>query len=55
MSDVRRLSDDGTVRYKLKIALFVVAVTLGIFGLQWARRPTDLIVDALVLAGVVGC
>lgn len=55
MSDVRRLSDDGTGRYKLKIALFVVAATLGIVGLQWARRPTDTVVEALVLLGVIGC
>jgi hypothetical protein len=55
MSSVRRLSDDGTGRYKLKIALFVVAATLGIVGLQWARRPTDMVVDALVLLGVIGC
>lgn len=55
MSDARRLSDDGTGRYKLKIALFVVAATLGIIGLQWARRPTDMVVDALVLVGVIGC
>jgi hypothetical protein len=55
MSDVKCLSDDGTERYKLKIALFVVAATLGIVGLHWARRPTDMVVEALVLVGVIGC
>lgn len=55
MSDVKRLSDDGSGRYKAKIALFVVAMTLGILGLQWARRPTDMVVDALVLLVIVGC
>lgn len=55
MSDVKRLSDDGTGLYKAKIALFVVAATLGIVGLQWARRPTDMVVEALVLVCIVGC
>lgn len=55
MSDVKHLSDVGTGRYKAKIALFVVAATLGIVGLQWARRPTDMVVDGLVLLVIVGC
>jgi hypothetical protein len=55
MSDVKRLSDDGSGRYKAKTVLFVVAITLGIVGLQWARRPTDMVVDALVLLVIVGC
>lgn len=55
MADVKRLSDDSTGWYKAKIALFVVAATLGIVGLQWARRPTDPVVDTLVALCLAGC
>ncbi len=55
MPDARRLSDDGTGRYKAKIALFVLAATLGIAGLLLARRPTGIVEGALLIAIVIGC
>lgn len=55
MIESRRLSDDGTHRYKVKVTLIVLAVALGIVAIQLARRPPGLVMGVLLVALVLGC